>query len=152
MTTTIKIQTPNDLLTIRENLIAEIKKSWSIISTNNVFPKGMMQKYDLNEVYKQIIKNEDKLNTIKIKLQLINLGFTDLSALPKKNAQSTIFALGQIKERITKLGLIPTKKEDGETVSLTRKFIESEIELLSKTQKKHEDFLAEYNSTISFAA
>ena len=149
MTTPIK-NTPKNLLTKRDNVIADIKNSWSIIATNNVFPVGMKQKYDLNAVYGTIVKAEKTLVKTKVKLYLINLGFTKLTDLPATNSHSIIAELSQVKERITKLNLIPTKKEEGETTVLTRAFIAKETVELLKKQKELEAALELFNSSIEF--
>lgn len=148
--TTKTIITPKTLITNREILIAEIKKAWGIISANNVLPTAMGPKFDLPAVYKTITDNEQKLIKVKLALQLINLGFKSLSELPEDNSYTSVFLLQQVKERIIKLKLIPTKKDENETVVFTRSFIETETKKLETEQKKIEAELEQFNSSINF--
>ena len=145
--TTPTIITPNSLIQKRENLIAEIKKSWSIISLNNVFPNGTTNKFDLAVVYKQINDNEQELIKTKVAMQAINMGFKKLSDIPEGNSYFSIFLLSQVKERMVKLKMIPTKKEEGESVSFTRQFIDTEIKKLELAKIDIEKELVTFNTT-----
>jgi len=145
-----KTLTPEELITERVACILDIKQLWTIIINNNIIPNGMQQKFNLNAVYEQIKKAEIKLVEIKTAIQLANLGFTNLTEIPANNIQSSIYLLQQLKERVVKLNAISTKKEDGESVVLTRKFISKEIELLNNEISKIEEKLIVFNSKVNF--
>jgi len=145
MTAPTKI-TPTKLIAKREVLIAQIKTSWNLIIKNNVLPTEMMPLYNLTAVYAQIKKDEAKLIETKIKLQAINFGIKDLSLISKDSAFYSIFLLQQIKERATKLAMIPTKKEDTEKVVFSRKFINDEITELNGKITILEEYLLKFNA------
>ena len=145
MTAPTKI-TPTKLIAKREVLIAQIKTSLNLIIKNNVLPTEMMPLYNLTAVYAQIKKDEAKLIETKIKLQAINFGIKDLSLISKDSAFYSIFLLQQIKERATKLAMIPTKKEDTEKVVFSRKFINDEITELNGKITILEEYLLKFNA------
>jgi hypothetical protein len=148
MKTTIK--TPATLIVEKDNLISDNKKNWSIISNSNVFNTGTIPNFDINAVYKNIIKNENLIILKKVSVQAANCGFDSVSVFPKNSPYYSIYELQQVKERIVKLSLIPTKKEEGETVTFTRKFITTEIEKLRKQQELLEKKLEVFNTNSSF--
>ena len=145
MTAPTKI-TPTELIATREILIAEIKTSWNLIVNNNVYPEAMMPLYNLEAIYAQIKKDEIELIDTKIKLQAINFGIKNLSDIPKDSAFYSIFLLQQIKERVIKLAMIPTKKEDAEKVVFSRTFIDKEITELNAEKIALEAYLLKFNA------
>jgi len=147
---TIKKTTPTTFIQKRDSLVKTIKQDWERIYSNNVFPSGMQQKFDLNAVYKSIIKSETELVKAKVTIQAINMGLKKLSELPEDCVFPSIFTLQQIKERIIKLERIPTKKDEDENIALTRKFVESELIKLNAEKEKIEMELEEYNDNTNF--
>lgn len=145
-----KKYTPNGLIEKRDNLIADIKDLWLKINKNNVFPIGARQQFDLNEVYKQISKKELDLVKTKLSIQAINMGFKTLNALPIDNVYTQIYLLQQLKERKVKLERVNTRKNETETVVLTKSFIDSELKKVSNDIDKIQKEINEFNSNVEF--
>ena len=78
------------------------------------------------------------------------MGLTSPSQIPDNCVYPTIFTLQQLKERITKIERIPTKKEDGESVTFTRQFIEKELVILNEQKALAQKELDEYNNEVKF--
>jgi hypothetical protein len=142
--------TPTQLIEKRESLIEDIKREWKRILSFNVVTNGTKQVFDLKAVYKQIKSFEADLIDIKVSIQAVNMGLTSLSQMPKESSYPSIFILSQLKEHKLKLQKIPTKKEEGESVVFTRKFIDEEVGKIDAQIKKIEKELADYNSEIVF--
>lgn len=138
------------LIEKREQLIENIKQNWTRINQYNVFKNGETSPFDIKAVYGEIKKFEASLITTKIYIQAINMGLTSPKQIPTNCVYPTIFTLQQLKERITKLERIPTKKEDGESVTFTRMFIEKEIETLNQQKDIAQKELDTYNEEVKF--
>lgn len=141
---------PSSLILKRESLITDIKREWNRINAFNVVKNGQSPLFDLKSVYKQITKFESELIKVKVAIQCINMGLKTLKDLPDDSVYPTIFLLSQLKERKVKLQKIPTKKEDGESVVFTKKFIDEEIEKIESQIKIIEKEIEEYNNEVSF--
>ena len=138
------------LIEKRESLIEGIKQNWARINQYNVFKNGSKQLFDIAAVYAEIKKFEADLIKTKVYIQAINMGLTSPSKIPDNCVYPTIFSLQQLKERITKIERIPTKKEDGESVTFTRQFIEKELVILNEQKALAQKELDEYNNEVKF--
>lgn len=138
------------LIEKRESLIEGIKQNWARINQYNVFKNGSKQLFDIAAVYAEIKKFEANLIKTKVYIQAINMGLTSPSQIPDNCVYPTIFTLQQLKERITKIERIPTKKEDGESVTFTRQFIEKELVILNEQKALAQKELDEYNNEVKF--
>ncbi len=136
--------TANGLIVKRETTLSDIKDLWIKLAKNNVIPIGTTPAFDLKAIYKLIGEKELSLVKTKLAIQAVNMGFKDLSSLPENNVYTQIYLLQQLKERKVKLEKINTRKNENETVILTKVFVESELKKvladINKIQKEINDF------------
>lgn len=81
-----------------ENINKEIKKSWAIISHENVSPKTRNRDADLKEIYRTIKDLINRRVQNKLHLQAINSGFKKFGDFPKDNNYINIFWLSELKD------------------------------------------------------
>ncbi len=141
---------PSQLIAKKESLVKEIRAYWGIINSNNVIEKGVKQKYDLQRTYTELNRMENDLIEIKLAIQAINMGLSKMSELSENNLYSQIYLMQQLKEHKVKLGMIPTKKSDNETVVLTANFIKNEMESIDKSVQEIQTYIDNFNSKTKF--
>lgn len=145
-----KKYTPNGLIQQRDALINDIKDLWAKINKYNVFQIGTKQTFDLNVIYKEIGSKELLLVKTKLAIQAINMGFKKLTDLPVDNVYTQIYLMQQLKERKVKLEKIPTRKNESETVCLTKGFVDAELKKVSGNIDKIQSEINEFNSNVEF--
>jgi len=144
--------TAKELIEKRESLIEEIKKSWELLYTNNIYKGTESPKYDLLNVYKSISEKELELIKVKLSINAVNFGFSTLKSMPENNAYTQIYLLQQLAERKVKLTKLPTKTDKNEKAVITDTFVKKEAIQLKYQAEKIKQQLDEFNSVAKFAA
>lgn len=145
------------LQSLRDKLIKDIKSNWrKIYLFNTIEPsKGEVRNFNLDEVYKEIIKFENKLIKVKCGIQFMNMlslakrfGFT-LQNYNDNTPHETIFKLQQLKERLQKLEQLPVEnKSKTADIALNKSFIDKEVKLLLSEASKCGDQLDLFNKKL----
>ncbi len=142
----------SNLISMRDDLIDEIKKEWTSIQNLNIYNKTYKTSFNCEESYKKIKELEQELVKIKLGLQILNLGLNSIKELTKNCIYEIIFKLTQLKDRKLKLSnlLKQIKEYDKKllktsVIQLSDKFIKSEIESLSTEILTIEEELNNFN-------
>lgn len=108
MNKTIKLNA-KDIIATRDKMSDIIKKNWKIIRTTNVMPtkaiKAGLQKYDLNQVYNDILQSYQKQLKCKLLLNAINNGIAYNDNVHYK----TIYEAQALKEQYAQWSIILDK-------------------------------------------
>jgi len=140
------MKTAKDLIKTRETLISDIKKNWERIRIENVVLEGRTRNYDVQGLYKAIIRDSAELVEVKIDIQLVNMGFTSKSQMPENCLYPSIYTLQQLKEQKVKLNMIPV----GPTGVLSNTFVHEEIKNLDQQIITIEKYLEDFNNEVNF--
>lgn len=143
------MKTAKELIKIRETLISDIKKNWERIRIENVVVDGTKRNYNVQGLYKSIIRDAAQLVEVKIDIQLANMGFKSREQMPVDCIYPQIYTLQQLKEQKVKLGLIPT---GGKSAVLSSTFIFEEVKSLEQQILTIEKLLEDFNESVEFAA
>lgn len=145
------------LQSFRDKLIKDIKNNWRrIYLFNTIEPdNGEIRNFNLDEVYKEIIKFENKLIKVKCGIQFMNMlslakrfGFT-LQNYNDNTPHETIFKLQQLKERLQKLEQLPTSsKSKTADIALNKTFVDKEIKILLNEIAKCSSQLDSFNKDL----
>jgi hypothetical protein len=140
----------SELISNRESLITDVKDLWNKLYLHNITPNGATPQFDLNAIYKTISEKELAIVNTKLGVQAANMGFKNLTQLPKNCVYVQIYLLQQLKERKVKLEKLPTRKNEAESVTFTNTFVSKELISLKYQIEKIESELTAYNSSVSF--
>lgn len=113
MNTKSKKLNAKDIINARKKLDNELKRSWSIIKSENTLRKNAVKicrLHNLATIHNQILQKIEKRIIIKGILNNINNGITTFNTEEfKKSHYYTIFRLQETREQITKLNEIRDK-------------------------------------------
>lgn len=90
----------------RKKLDNDIAYHWTIISKENVVPKGIKRNYDMKGVLQLIKSMADQRVKNKMLSIALNMGFKDPSKIPTGNIYPIIYKLSELNEIYVKLGKI----------------------------------------------
>ena len=147
-----EILTAKELIAKRESLIESIKEAWDLLYKNNIYKDTEKPKYNLLKVYGDISKKELELIKVKLSINAINFGFSNLKSMPKDNAYTQIYLLQQLAERKVKISKLPTKTDKNEKSTISDTFVKKEVIQLKYQSDKIKTQLDEFNSAVKFAA
>ena len=104
---------PNALITKRDILIAEIRRYWHVIGSENIVRKGTPRSYDLKSLLTYITTLSDDLVVVKLKIQCANMGIK-FSDLPANANIINIYKLSALRDFYVQLDAL---KKDGKTIN-----------------------------------
>lgn len=144
----------NNIIATRKNLSKDITHYWLIIRRENIMSKSAVRNYDLQVLMNQITQKAEQRVKMKLFLQAINMGYTNLNDLKENTNYEAVFTLSEKNEQLVQLGLIETlnpvtKASQGKKkLSATEIFTSAKIRAMKKKiqleinalNKKIEDF------------
>lgn len=139
-----------ELIVKREAAIADIKKYWAFIHSDNVMEKGAKPDFNIKEIYKKVSETELNLIKIKIAIQAINMGLSSMEEMKGDNLYFQIYLLQQLKERKVKLEKLKTNHTSTQIAVLPATFTKLEIERVAKDIKAVEEEIKKHNLTKKF--
>lgn len=140
----------SELIEEREIAIADIKKYWGIIASENILPKDAKPNFNVKEVYKKVSETELNLIKLKMAIQAINMGLSSMDEMKKDNLYFQIYFLQQLKERKIKLEKLKTNPQAGHNVALTKDFVKDELTKVIKSIKTVEEEIKNHNLAKKF--
>ena len=91
--------TATELIQKRDLIINNLKQDWGIIEKFNDHDTRQPQQFDLPNVIKDIMVNEEKLVKIKLAIQCINMGLGSIAELQEQANYEAIYQRSILDER-----------------------------------------------------
>lgn len=136
----------NNIINARKNLSKDITHYWLIIRRENIMSKSAVRNYDLQVVMNQIFQKAEYRVKIKLALQAINMGYTNLDDLKKDTNYESVFTLSEKNEQFVQLGLIETLNSATKAATGKKKLSATEIFTSAKIRAMKKKLQLEINA------